>query len=71
MNASYQKICTRWFDNKQAVRAHLRFCPYYRAGQPIARPETYYECAECGNTNTSRRNRCIRCGSRRWRKFYM
>jgi hypothetical protein len=26
--------CGRWFRNKQAVRAHLKYCPLKKAGAP-------------------------------------
>jgi hypothetical protein len=35
--------CNRWFKNKQAVRAHLRWCPernYRDSGGPIVPPKT-------------------------------
>ncbi|RMH36310.1 MAG: hypothetical protein D6689_22720 [Deltaproteobacteria bacterium] len=75
------QFCDRWFRNKQAVRAHLRFCaPYLQARADGTSPtparlveRTYYRCAGCADFVADRedvhalyRGRCPKCGYREW-----
>ena len=32
-------FCRRWFQNRQAVKAHLRFCERYKERDPVAHNE--------------------------------
>ena len=74
-------FCDRWFGNKQAVRAHLKYCGVYRAARadgtspPPERyvDKTFYRCAGCQNfeaeedqIHTTYIAGCPLCGWRWW-----
>ena len=62
-------FCKKWFSNKQAVRAHLRFCPVRKADaeksevhEPSQDLVVMFHCTQCGRKEVYEAS-CGDCGA--------